>query len=238
MVSAKALTVTSRGFDYKLASELLFGQKFRKSVTQIPRPDDASEGLVLLAQGVTRGQGKTEGYHERRIPISKKMRQALFIRKTDELAKMADARIAAIAEVRKMIWSALVVLFANAVRDEAGKDRDAGDTVKNRANKFAQPFESLCDNLFFEELIEEIESDAPLAVREVWLVQIADRADRTVRAAFSAGPRSGQLRYRAQSAALARLHGAMRSPTSKFPDLAAALKSRQSDITEEHHEPA
>ena len=238
MVSTKALTITSRGFDYKLASELLFGQRLGKPVAQILRPDDASEGLVLLAQGVTRGQGKTEGYHERRIPISKKMRQALAIRHTDELAKMADARIAAIAEVRKMIWGALVVLFANAARDEAGKDRDAGDTVKNRASKFAQPFESLCDSLFFEELIEEIESDAPLAVREAWLVQIADRADRTVRAAFSAGPRSGQLRYRAQSAALARLHGAMRSPTSKFPDLAAALKSHQSDITEEHHEPA
>ncbi|MDD2728064.1 type I-E CRISPR-associated protein Cse1/CasA [Malikia sp.] len=238
MVSAKALTITSRGFDYKLASELLFGQKLGKPVAQILRPDDASAGLVLLAQGVTRGQGKTEGYHERRIPISKKMRQAFAIRDTDALAKVADARIAVIAEVRKMIWVALTVLFANAARDEAGKDRDASDTVKNRASKFAQPFESLCDSLFFEELTEEIESDAPLAVREAWLVGIADRADRTVRAAFSAGPRSGQLRYRAQSAALAKLHAAMRSPKSKFPDLVAALKSRQSDITEENHEPA
>ena len=238
MVSTKALTITSRGFDYKLASELLFGQKFRKSVTQMPRPDDASEGLVLLAQGVTRGQGKTEGYHERRIPISKKMRQAFAIRNTDELAKVADARIAAIAEVRKMIWIALTVLFSNAAKDEAGKDRDPGDTIKNRASKFAQPFESLCDSLFFEELTEEIESDAPLAVREAWLVRIADRADLVVRAAFSAGPRSGQLRYRAQSAALARLHGAMRSLKSKMPDLAAALRARQSDITEENHEPA
>jgi CRISPR system Cascade subunit CasA len=47
-----------------------------------------------------------------------------------------------------------------------------------------------------------------------------------VRSAFDAGPRSGQLRYRAQSAALGRLHGQMRSNKSKLPALAQALKTR------------
>lgn len=236
--SAKALTISSRGFDYKLSAELLFSPKYRKPAAQAVLSTDSSEGLILLAQGVTRGQGKTEGYHERRVPISKRMRQALISRDTDALARRANERIAAIAEVRKMVWSALTVLFSNAAKDEAGKDRDASDSVKDRASRFAHPFESLCDSLFFPELIEEIEASDPDSARQAWLLQLAQRADTTVREAFAAGPRSAQLRYRAQAAALSRLHGAMRSQKSKLPDLAAALKSRQQERSEAHHEPA
>ena len=228
----KALNVTGRGFDYKLTSELLFGQKFGRPVVQRLRPDDSRTGLVLLARGVTRGPGKAEAFHhERRIAVSHKMRQAFAGRDTDGLARLADARIEVIEEVRKMIWSALTVLFSNAALDEAGKDRDVSAAVKQRAGAFAELFESLCDSLFFEELTEEIEADEGAgAVRRAWLVRIAERAEQTLRAAFFAAPRSAQLRYRAQSAALERLHGAMRSPESGLPELAAALPSRPADM--------
>lgn len=72
--AVKALTIGSDGFHYRLASELLFGNKFRSPIAQIPDVADGETGIVVLAQGVTRGQGKTEGYHERRIPISPKVR--------------------------------------------------------------------------------------------------------------------------------------------------------------------
>lgn len=223
---AKALTIGGRGFDYKLASELLLGSKFTKPTAQMWLPSDDADGVYLLAQGVARGQGKTEGYHERRIPVSRTVRKAFLAQSTDELAKLANDRIAAIAEMRKMIWAALTVLFGNGAKDETGKDKDTSDAVKDRASLFAQPFEAECDAQFFPELIEEIESNDREAVRNQWLLTLAERAESVLQSAFTAGPRSGQLRYRAQSAALGRLRSSMRG--NKLPALAQALKFRQS----------
>ncbi len=240
--AAKALTITSRGFDYKLSSELLLGSKYRKPSAQEWLTTDDVEGVHLIAQGVARGQGKTEGYHERRILISRTIRKAFQTQKTDTLAKLAEERIAAIAEIRKMLWAALVALFNSGAKDETGKDKDASDTVKERATLFAQPFEAECDAQFFLELTAEIEAEDRDAVRRQWLCDLADRAERVLRSAFDAGPRSGQLRYRAQSAALERLRWQMRSDKSKLPALAQALKTRyptpSRSIREENHERA
>lgn len=238
-VATKALTIGGRGFDYKLSTELLLGRKFTKPIAQLWLPGDDTEGVYLIARGVARGQGKTEGFHERRIPVSRTIRKALLAQSTDELAKLADERIVAIAEVRKMLCVALAVLFCNGAKDEAGKDKKASDAMKNRASHFAQPLESLCDAQFFSELIEEIEATDRDAMRNQWLLVLAGRAESVLQSAFTAGPRSSQLRYRAQSAALTCLHSAMRG--SKLPALAQALKTRKSPFTstrEDSHEHA
>lgn len=237
-VEAKALTIGGRGFDYKLAAELLLGSKFTKPTAQMWLPSDDLEGVYLLAQGVARGQGKTEGYHERRIPVSRTVRKAFLTQSTDELAKLANERIAGIAEIRKMLWTALTVLFGNGAKDESGKNKDASDAVKERAGLFAQPFEAQCDVHFFSELIEEIEASDRDAVRDQWLRTLAQRAESVLQSAFAAGPRSGQLRYKAQSAALGSLRSMMHG--NKFPALAHALKSNKQNLStptkEEPHE--
>jgi CRISPR system Cascade subunit CasA len=223
--AAKALTIGGRGFDYKLAAALLLGSKFTKPIAQVWLPSDDTEGVYLLAQGVARGQGKTEGYHERRIPVSRTIRKAFLAQSTDELAKLSESRIAVIAEVRKMLWAALAILFGNGAKDDSGKDKDASDAVKERASLFAQPFETQCDAQFFSELIEEVEAADREAVRNQWLLTLALRAESVLQTAFAAGPRSGQLRYRAQSAALGRLRSMMHG--NKLPALAQALKSKK-----------
>jgi len=231
---AKALTITSRGFDYRLASELLFGGKYSKPPAQKLRADDGIEGVTLVAQGITRGQGKTEGYHERRIPISPRMRARLLVRHTDPLAKIANERIAAISEVRKILWSALVVLFMNAAKDETGKDRDAPDSIKDRANRYARPLETGEDARFFSDLVEEIESDSPADERSRWLRGLAQRAEDLLLAAFNAGPRSGVLRYRAQANALAKLTGMLHSEKN-FEIMATALNQKKDDLRVKEH---
>lgn len=219
IAATKALTITSRGFDYKLSAELLLGSKYRKPSAQEWLATDDAEGVSFIAQGVARGQGKTEGYHERRIPISRTIRIAFQSQKTDTLAKLAGERISAIAEIRQILKAALVILFNGGAKNESSKVKDASDSVGKRANLYAQPFEAECDALFFRELTDEIEAEAEGrdAVRKQWLCDLAGRAERVLRTAFDAGPRSGQLRYRAQSAALGRLHGQMRSDRSKLP---------------------
>lgn len=233
--AAKALTITSKGFDYKLATELLLGSKLQKTLAQQLLEEDG-DGLVVLAQGVTRGQGKTEGYHERRIPISRTVRIALRRRATDAIAQKANDRIHAIEGVRKVLWGALCVLFDNG----AQKDR-ASDGTKDRAGNFSAPFEQREDARFFTDLIDEIEAEQPETVHDQWLLALADRAEAVLREAFVAGPRCGVQRYRAQSAALGRFHGGLRSPKSGLDRLTRLLQERSTSrqsTQEESHEHA
>lgn len=234
---AKALTITSRGFDYKLATELLLGSKFTKPTAQKWLPNDEKEGVFLIAQGVARGQGKTEGYHERRIPISRVFRQAFLTQNTDELAKVANERIFVIAEIQNMVWVSLIVLFGKDAKDESGKDKKATKATNDLASLFAQPFEAQCDANFFQDLTAEIESSDRNIARDQWLLVLAAHAEQVLRNAFVAGPRNGQLRYRAQSAALERLRLMMLG--KKLPALEHALKSKKNLLTspkEEIHE--
>lgn len=213
--AAKALTITAKGFDYKLVVELLFKPgKYRAPIAQKLITEDGDQGIAVLARGVTRGQGKTEGYHERRIPLSPKVRRGFVEKKTDALAALAEDRVADIGKLRGVLWVALATLFENG----AAKEK-FGDSAKDKANLFAKPFEQYEDARFFDGplgLNEHIEANDPDRVRLAWYVDMAKRAEDILRNAFEAGPRSGEQRYRARAAALGRFHGGLRK---EFPTL-------------------
>lgn len=212
--AGKALTIGADGFHYKLAAELLFGSKFSSPIAQEISSADGTEGIVVLAQGVTRGQGKTEGYHERRIPISPKMRSMLRQKQTDKLAKIAGERVDAVGKIRSVLWTALATLF------DQGADKDRfSDSAKDKTAGFTKFFEQAEDARFFDELNAEIEATEPDQVRLQWLLAMADRAEAILKNAFVAGPQSGEQRYRARSAALSRFHGSLRSEKT-LPTLA------------------
>lgn len=212
---SKALTLTGKGFDYKLASELVFGTgNYRQTITQSIHEEDGTEGIVILAQSVTRGQGKTEGYHERRIPLSPTVRQMLIRRQTDYLAAIAEKRINEIAGMRSVLWGALATLFDNGDVKER-----FSDGAKDKANRFTKPFELCEDHRFFTDLNGEIEADDQEQAHLDWLLTMAERAEHNLKNAFDSGPRSGEQRYRARAAALSRFHGALRGAKSPLPDL-------------------
>ena len=208
----KALTITSNGFNYKLVSELMFGGKYQPPTAHNLDQTCSGSRLVFITQGITRGQGKTEGYHERHVPISPKVRGLLVSNQKVQLERISGQRIAAIGDVRSLLRYALVVLFESGdVKDI----RQASKTHEAKVRKFSAPFEGAEDARFFDDLNEEIEATDPGAQRLQWLLGLVDRADSILKAAFEAGPRSGIQKYRAQSAALSRFHGGLRS--DKFP---------------------
>ncbi|MEF8724254.1 MAG: type I-E CRISPR-associated protein Cse1/CasA [Candidatus Accumulibacter phosphatis] len=223
LAAEKALTINAEGFHYRLAAELLFGNRFSRPVTQIISADDGAHGLVVLTQGVTRGQGKTEGYHERRIPISPKVRRLMLQRQTDRLATVAAERVSAIGQVRSILWTAVATLFDQG----AAKDKFS-DSAKSKASAFSKPFEQAEDALFFIALNEEIESEQPDNERLRWLLSMADAAEAVLKHAFTAGPQCGEQRYRARAAALSRFHSGLRNPKT-LPDLANHLRQRSID---------
>lgn len=221
----KALTVSAMGFEYKLMTDLLTGGRFTQGAAW--RLDGWPQDAVLqvIAQATVRGQGKTEGYHERRIPISPKLRRRLAGPQRVAVADMAKQRIAAIAALRKLLWSAMAILFAN------GDSSDRNDSISDKAGRFARPFEQGEDTRFFDDLALEAEADeAERKVQRVqWLVGLVDRAEHVLTQAFEAGPRSGMQLYKARAAALGRFHGALRGPKPVLPDLAAHYAQQRAD---------
>ena len=214
----KALTIGHDGFHYKLAAELLFGSKFQPPIAQLIRATDGTDGIVALAQGITRGQGKTEGYHERRIPISPKVCSLLRQNKTNQLAKITGERIYAIAQICYVLKSSIETLFDNAkTRKNPG---DVPEDKKARASKITKQFEQTEDALFFDDLNTEIDAEHPDEVRLQWMLVMVGRAETILKNSFTSGPQSGEQRYRARSAALSRFHGSLRSEKT-LPTLAS-----------------
>ncbi|MDO9483722.1 MAG: type I-E CRISPR-associated protein Cse1/CasA [Hydrogenophaga sp.] len=239
----KILTVRPSGFNYKRAVNLLVPGVLELAPAMKIQRSDPPVGLTLNMQSIAWGPKNTNaGYHAREVRIGKKLAVMLSSMKQleiDRLAEISKSRVEQIHEVSWMLEQALAVLFTNGAQSESSK---RNDSTKERAKRFAEPFEAQCDAQFFPELINEIEADNREAVREKWLLALAERAERVLQSAFDAGPRSGQLRYRAQSEALRRLHSTMRSDKSKLPALAQALKSKKStpftSTDEETHEHA
>lgn len=215
IAAGKALTIGVEGFHYKLVAELMFGTRFLPGSAQEATNAPAGEQFSLVARGMARGQGKTERYHERRVPVSPKVRTYLVGAQKAELAQISNQRIAAIGEVRKLLWVALTTLFNNGVIE-----KDAGDSVKDKASRFSRPFEQAEDARFFDDLTAEVEAAEPSHQRLVWMQGLVARAEGVLRAAFASGPRSSIRRYRAQAAALSRFHSALRGNNSPLAELA------------------
>jgi CRISPR system Cascade subunit CasA len=212
----KALTVSRNGFEYKLMSELLSSDGYTLGAAWRLDSWPQNTPLQVIAQVTVRGQGKTEGYHERRVPISPKLRRLLAGGQRPLVAQIAKIRITAIADMRKLLWTALALLFAN------GENDSGNDAVSNRASRFAQPFERHEDTRFFDDLAHHVEAEDAQqeAVYLQWLLGLAERAETVLQHAFQAGPRSGMQRYKAQSTALSRFHAGLRGGKKPpFPEL-------------------
>jgi CRISPR system Cascade subunit CasA len=232
--AAKALTITSKGFDYKLIAELLFGTKYTAAITQDFSIAYPQGGAVLIAQGVTRGQGKTEGYHERRVPVSPKARSLLIGQQKSILGKVASRRIVLINEVRLILCAGLLHLFNNGVPGK--EDKKLYDKYRNKIDHYSAVFEQGEDARFFLDLNEEIESEDQANQHLQWQLGMVDRAEAVLRQAFVAGPRSAIQRYRAQAAALSRFHGTLKGLKSPLPEFLQHHKEAAKAKKEEEHD--
>lgn len=232
-VTGEALRIRADGFGYELASALLFGNEYRKGVYRQPPAmrlieSDGGNEIFVVMQAISRGgptgnKSVTEGYHERRIPISPAVSRLLLQKQTGRLAKVAGERVHAIGQIRSVLWTSLAALFDQG----AAKDKFS-DSAKDKAGRFAKAFEQAEDACFFDALNEEIDADKPDDVHLQWLLSMVSRAETVLTNAFAEGPQSCEQRYRAQSAALSRFHAGLRS-SKTLPVLADHLRQQSTD---------
>ena len=206
-VKKVCLTIGQAGFNYTIVSEILFGtiqkRDFKPAPLQCIQPEDAEEGLHIHFFALARGQGKTEGLHERIIPITKKTRR-LLSREEDkaQLARLAQKRIQEASQTRKdMLYPALFLLKEN--------DEEMQVTIKQ--------FDTYVDSFFFEDLWLEIEAE-PERQEEVkieWLIKLRSLALKLLRQAATNSPQNPLKHYR--NLAKAELHFSKKA-NKIFPD--------------------
>jgi CRISPR system Cascade subunit CasA len=201
---SKALTVDARGFTYRRMSDILFEKGFRQApLQQIGRTDQQGCSYLLICRALARGQGKTEGLHERRIIVPPKAVGYWRSQTLEPLAILAQDRIEQAGKMRGALRYALMMLFQNGPERANFKQRHKPS--EDRARAFLENFEDEVDRDFFGRLFEEIEiggdNDDALAqqrfIRTNWLIALRARAEAILKAAEAGSPISTVRHHRA-----------------------------------------
>ena len=91
----KSLSITSEGFSYRRLSELIFGsdkRSYRLPLLAEPSEQERTSSAQLVATGIARGQGKTEGFHSQVVDIPPKA-VSLLAGDSQGIAQRAQERV-------------------------------------------------------------------------------------------------------------------------------------------------
>lgn len=212
----KPLTVDGSGFGYRRVAALLDESKFQRPPLQIIGDGEKSGAMELVFIATVRGQGETQGYHERRIPVPSAA-VPFFLRKSSsprlgELAKMRVEDVSMTAN--RALRPALFTLFQAAPDELDFKDPKA----KTKAEPHIAAFERLVDARFFTFLFDELTAvpEETEVHRRQWVHFLRDCARDVLATAETGSPISHVRRYRARAAAESTLEGAMRRQFSNY----------------------
>ena len=152
--NAKSLTLASGGFTYNRVVDYLTSADWQQPVLFQSTP--AEQKTQLVARAMVRGQGKTEGYYERIIPLRQRTKQA-FGRAggTQELGDLARDRIEKIRTVQRILSHAVQVFIAR------GQDDNLSPEGRRLARPWLGRLDEIVDTRFFEDLQDEFELDGP-----------------------------------------------------------------------------
>ena len=220
---SKALTLAKGGFTYKRIVDYLMPNGDWDWPALLRSTQSDPDDMALVARAMVRGQGKTEGYYERVIPISHKVKTAMMGRaSTQELGDIAKERISDVGKVQRILRHAVSV-FA------AGGGDSISDEARSRANPWANRLDDIVDATFFDDLQYEFEEDESgrQAIREEWLLNprndngfidengngVINRAKRILQDAEDSLPCNEMRRYKARTRAEGVFEGRIRGNT-------------------------
>ena len=195
------LTLAAGGFTYKRVTEYLteWGSPLLLRPTEAEQ--HSSDTMQLVARAMVRGQGKTEGYHERIIPLRPKTVR-LFGRAggAQELGDIARERIEQVGIVQRILSHAIQVFVARGNADGVSPEHRA------LARPWLNKLDEIVDRTFFEDLQTEFEADDVASrqdIRNQWLLNdsengVVDHARGILHDAEDSLPCPAMYRYRAR----------------------------------------
>ena len=178
--------------------------------------------MLLVARGMVRGQGKTEGYHERIIPFREEVAPVMGrAGGRQELGDIARERVEQVRKVQGILRHAVSVFAAGGNTDSVSAEH------RDRANPWANKLDDIVDTTFFDALQDEFREGDPAKrtqIRNEWLKNdardgVIDHARKILRDAANSLPCPAIQRYRARVRADSVFESRIRGPKDGFPDL-------------------
>lgn len=135
-----ALTVGGNGFDYRLLQRLLASPELDRPSAMRPRAGETAKTMWLHAAVLVRGQGKTEGLHERWLPVEGAVLRGLAQRKAPlEIGQLGERMITEADAARKALRHAVLAFLQGGPDDldfEDDNARDVGVLLDQRIDAF------------------------------------------------------------------------------------------------------
>ena len=214
------LTLGAGGFNYKRVTDYLTSPDWSRAQLLIPTKTEqrSKDEMQLVARAMVRGQGKTEGYHERVIPIAYKTKMALLnLDATPELGDIAKSRIEEVGKVQRILSHAIQVFIAR------GDETKVTPEQRSVARPWLNRLDDIVDTTFFEDLQTEFgeEPASRQSIRNQWLKdQVIENARTLLHTAQDSLPCPAINTYRARVNSEGLFEGRMRG-SNGFPDLYA-----------------
>ena len=222
----KALTLPGGGFTYRRVVDYLDTTKFTLPALAEPTPAErrSPETMQLVARAMVRGQGKTEGYYERIIPIRSKTRTAMIRggNAAGDLGGIAQDRVNQIGAVQRILSHAIRVFLARGYADNANPEH------RRLATRWLNRLDEIVDDRFFDDLQDEFDISADdraerERIRYQWLRDfVIHKARGILQDATDSLPCPAMFRYEARVSAEGLFEGRVRQggglPGNLFPE--------------------
>ena len=196
-----------RKFNYERVVDGLFSPDWTRPYLLRPIQYDRNfDGTTqLVARGMVRGEGGTEGYHERIIPLRHKATQVFGrVGAPQKLEDIARERTTQTGVVQSILRHAIATFAAR-----GNSDRRTHGNGKPSPNDLARPWvnrlDEIVDARFFDDLQTEFESDDSgerELIRNKWLLNVVIASAQTILStAQDSLPCPTIQRYRARASA-------------------------------------
>ncbi len=214
------LTLSAGGFNYKRVTEYLTNWEHPPLLRPTQAEQRSAEEMRLVARAMVRGQGKTEGYHERSIPIGHEAKTAMLRRDAaQELGRIAKERIDQVGGVQRILSHAIQTFVAR------GESANVSAEGRALARTWLNRLDEMVDARFFEDLQTEfgVEASERQDTRNRWLVNgsdgVVDHARTLFHDAADSLPCPAVHRYKARVNAEGLFEGRLRSNKGGLPFL-------------------
>lgn len=220
----KVVSISADGFGWRRMKELLLSTTGEERVFERPLlakavPEDG-DTVEILAAALARGQGKTEGFHSRRVPITNRFAVRALTEDAEErqrLARLAEDFAAhAMMAARNCLFPALCCLFRRGRTLTPDEERERWsrfhrESDREMVRQWMQRFDRLIDRTFFECLWNGAESEeAARQALDTWGAWLHAAAFQVFDVAVEAAPHTDQRRIFAAVRARDLLYGTLR----------------------------
>ncbi len=209
----KVFSLGGNGWNYKIVNEILISKDYDSPLSM--NYERINNGGYFVSKGVVRGQGKTQGYHQRILPIPSKIIK--IFRSSPTLQEKLENRAKNYVEysdiVQKILSKTLKIFFHSGMEKQ-----QQNDNIKKKTGHLIKSYSNSVDQVFFQQLWDDVTLPEDQAYKN-WQQTLYNIAGKLKEQAIKSYPVPSIRRYKAISRADAVFEGSARKVLDRlFPE--------------------